>query len=640
MRTRRTSVILGLSIVATIGCIWYWSSTGGQISRPRVHHRLPEKLRVETISSDLSAQFDPHQVETKTGVRIGGLSPGRPWEPRGRHRHAIIAPPPSTLRFRAHVPESAKLRFAIAVAQPSEPPASAIGVRFVVTIEGERVFARVLNPVDHRDERRWFDSEIDLADWSGREIDIHLSTEADGTPPAAGTPGWSYVRIVREAWRERQPAGAEPNVLFLVVDTLRADHLGCYGANPSPSPVLDALAKKGFVSEEALSQASWTLPSMGTLFTGLHPTSHGLTGQSNRALEASSGGADRSSSAYLSTVLPTLATLAQSAGITTVGVSSTPMVSMATGLSRGFETFADFEWPRSGWPDAEEVNEIFLSWLESNPDLRFFAYLHYMDTHDPYQPPAAYLPTAPEGTRAAVAGGRVTDLPQATTAGSSPLTAAELAHLKTLYDAEIRYWDSQLGVLLDGLEAAGVMESTIVIVTSDHGEEFLEHGRLKHRKTLYDEVIRVPLVLYGPGIRALRLRVATQGIDVLPTIAALLGAEVPFDAPGQNLLAGPEERAAIVSTQWSQRLGGTAGQLIAVRTPRWKLIWNPESGSRELYDLLTDPAEQVNRYGSVPEGDKLAPLLREWQARAPRPPEAAGRHLRFEEMLRALGYIE
>src|SRR5439155_710163 len=268
-------------------------------------------------------------------------------------------------------------------------------------------------------------------------------------------------------------------------------------------------------------------PSVATLFTGLHPRSHGVVGPS------ADGAPAASDPGFLADTLPTLAERAEAAGVTTVGVSGSPLVSRATNLARGFETFVEFGWDRArnDWPPAAAVNARFLAWLERNRGLRFLAYLHYMDPHDPYTPPAALRPPAPPGVRPAVAAGQAEGLARRVNApGGSALAAVELEHLRRLYDAEIRAWDAELGTLLDALAARGLADSTIVVLTADHGEEFQEHGRLKHRIHLYDELLHVPLVIAGPGVRPGRVAEQAQGIDLFPTLAALLGTAPPRSA--------------------------------------------------------------------------------------------------------------
>jgi len=570
--------------------------------------RLPAEIRLEQVVADLSATFDPSAVvEQAAGapVHLGGVQPtGHFGDPGGAYRRAIVAPPRSRLRFAVHVPPGAALHFSTGVQGQA-------GVRFRVIVDGREVFARTLDPALRRRDRRWFDERVDLAPWAGRDIEIALTTEAAGSASQAAAPGWSHVRLVHESRRARQAAGAgAPSVLVVLVDTLRADHLGCYGAAPSPSPVVDRLAAGGLVFEQAVAQSSWTMPSVATLFTGLHPRSHGVVGASADADGAASD------PGFLADTLPTLAEHAEAAGITTVGVSASPLVSRATNLARGFETFVEFGWDRArhDWPPAAEVNARFLAWLERNRGLRFLAYLHYMDPHDPYTPPATLRPPTPPGVRPEVAAGQVD--PLARRPGSAALTAAEVEHLQRLYDAEI------------------------LVLTADHGEEFQEHGRLKHRVHLYDELLHVPLVIAGPGVRPGRVAEQAQGIDLFPTLAGLLGAAPPRGLPGHDLLAVRAEAPAISETLYGLMPDGATTPIVSLRTAEWKLIHAPALGRYELYDLRRDPAEREDRFGSAAEGAALAARLAEWETAAPAPPRAEGHDPALGEKLRALGYVD
>jgi len=604
----------------------------------RGEFRLPAEIRVEQVVADLSATFERSAVAEEAAgapVQLGGIQPTPHFgDPSGAYRRAIVAPPRSRLRFAVRVPPGGALHFSTAVQAQDH----AAGVRFTVAVDGRQVFARTLDPASKRHDRRWFDERVDLAPWAQRDVEIALATEAAGAGPLVGTPGWAHVRLVSESRRARQATGAgTPSVLVVLVDTLRADHLGCYGAAPSPSPVVDRLAGGGLVFEHVVAQSSWTMPSVATLFTGLHPRSHGVVGPS------ADGAPAASDPGFLADTLPTLAERAEAAGVTTVGVSGSPLVSRATNLARGFETFVEFGWDRArnDWPPAAAVNARFLAWLERNRGLRFLAYLHYMDPHDPYTPPAALRPPAPPGMRPAVAAGQAEGLARRVNApGGILLAAVELEHLRRLYDAEIRAWDAELGTLLDALAARGLADSTIVVLTADHGEEFQEHGRLKHRIHLYDELLHVPLVIAGPGVRPGRVAEQAQGIDLFPTLAALLGTAPPRGLPGHDLLAARTEAPAISETLYGLMPDGATTPIVSLRTAEWKLIHAPALGRYELYDLRRDPAEREDRFGSATEGAALAARLAEWEATAPAPPRAEGSDPALGEKLRALGYVD
>src|SRR5262249_42484063 len=235
-------------------------------------------------------------------------------------------------------------------------------------------------------------------------------------------------------------------------------------------------------------------------------------------------------------------------------------------------------------------NRRFLDWLAPNRQHRFVAWLQYMEPHDPYTPPAAMRPTAPPGMRPDLAAGWVLDFSRQR--DEPQLPADQIGYLRALYDGEIRSWDAELPGLLDGLARLGLRDSTVIVVTADHGEEFMEHGLLLHRAHLYDELLHVPLVIAGPGIRPGQRTDQVQGIDLFPTLAELLGFDVPADRPGHSLLAEGPERLAVSETDGLAN-NGVRVDLVSVRRRGWKLIYAPARSSAELYDLGADPGEHV-----------------------------------------------
>src|SRR6266566_1050262 len=356
-------VPMAVALIVAGGAVaswWLWRTAG----------LLPPQIETEELVEDLSLQLDPARLSAY--FLVGD-----------RARRALVAPPPSTFRVHAHVPEGGVLGFGVGVASAGHPDPGAANVHFSATVDGREVFSRVLGPGVRRRDRRWDDERIDLGAFVGREVEIALRTAVEGAGPAAGTPAWSNLAIVRRRSKERQLAGPDqPSVILLLVDTLRADRLGCYGANPSRTPRLDHLAGEGLLFENAIAQSSWTLPSIASIFTGLHMRSHGMVGGSGSA-PAAPGGAGNGG--FLPDSLLTLASHARLGGITTVGVSANPLVSRGTNLAHGFETFVEFpdDGPQTHWTPATKVNLQFVRWLRQNRRYRFFAYLHYMEPHAP-----------------------------------------------------------------------------------------------------------------------------------------------------------------------------------------------------------------------------------------------------------------
>jgi hypothetical protein len=367
--------------------------TGAVLLRPSRSDRLPPRLHIEELVTELSDRPDP-------SVRVEKIQPGHELRADAAGRMALIPTLPATWRYRLTLPAGATLRFAVGVQGDGQRDTSAAGLRFAVALDGKERFGQVVNPAAHHADRRWFEERLDLGLNAPREVELELSTTADGNGKLSGTPGWSHVRIVRDAWRDRQAArpGA-PNVLVLLIDTLRADSLGVYGAPPTATPALDAFARGGLVFAHATSQAPWTMPSVASLMTGLLVRSHGVVGDPL----GGPGAAQANGDTYLPDALSTFAELAADAGISTFGVSANPLVSRATNYAQGFETFRELELePRSdgrttekNWATAPEVNAAFVAWLRANRSQRFLTYLHYMDPHHPQRGLTAATKSAP-----------------------------------------------------------------------------------------------------------------------------------------------------------------------------------------------------------------------------------------------------
>ncbi len=389
----------------------------------------------------------------------------------------------------------------------------------------------------------------------------------------------------------------KPNVLLIVVDTMRSDRLGCYGYPKDTSPTLDALAEEGIVCKHAVAQASWTRPSIATILTGLYPSTH-------QAISKVS-------------VLPdevfTLAEAFHSEGYYTAGLVDNINIAPMFGFGQGFCEYRYFapayffgasescskltlydmlrlvrerflskaKNVNHYYRDAEYMTDRAIEWLAHLPREPFFLFLHYMDPHDPY------FVHPYDGTGYA----RV----------SFPNPPLEWApKLSAIYDGEISFWDAHFRRLLDALRARGLYENTIIVVTADHGEEFAEHGGWWHGATLYDEGILVPLVVRLPGAASAGLVVEHQVrlLDVAPTLLARCGLPIPAAMQGEALAWEDPEFEGIEQVFAEEDFEGNL--LTAVRTPEWKLIRANEHNRRglqplELYHLPTDPKERHSR---------------------------------------------
>jgi arylsulfatase A-like enzyme len=442
-------------------------------------------------------------------------------------------------------------------------------------------------------------------------------------------------------------APGAPNVVLFMLDTLRADHLSCYGYREIATPHIDSLAQDGIRFGNAFSQASWTRPSVATILTGLYPSSHGAVHKAD----------------ILPNRVDTVAEVLRAGGYRTVGFPNNANVSQAFNFQQGFEEFhylapsfffgADEPAAQltmynilrlvrerflartvdvhNYYQPAETVSAEVRGWLarrgaETRP---FFLFVHYMDAHDPYM----VHPFNGEGYA------RVAN-------PNPPAAMAEKFH--RLYDGEVAYLDQHLGTVLDDLRARGLYDQTLIVLTADHGEEFHEHGGWWHGTTLYDEQIHVPLLVKPPrgGATGRVVEELATSLDIAPTIFAaahvpappvLQGHALPLDqgaAPGRQSVFAEEDLEGNV--------------LQAVRSREWKLIsanpGNPRGLPGEaLFDLKQDAGEQrdVSRTATAQTETMRAELGRSFvQARAHAgASEQGGSDAATQERLRALGYV-
>ena len=459
----------------------------------------------------------------------------------------------------------------------------------------------------------WLDLSADLARYAGRQVTLELSV--DGLPPrlrGANLVAWGPVAVAAPApapappARELPAAGtARPNILVILVDTLRRDRLTPYGYRRETSPeIARRLAGAGTVMEDAYSQAPWTLPSVVSMMTGHYPGE--LLGVDMSAYGVPVG------------ILTTAERLGR-AGYETAGFLANPTMHVGAGFERGFRTFyappADVEWLRR---HADDLNRHALPWIAAHQDQDrpFFLYLHYIDPHDPYDNPEVVGNRSPfEGEyRGPVAGDWVHGIYTGKIVLSDP--ARDIAHLSALYDSEVHYVDRAIGQVLASLRPE-VLANTLVVLTADHGEELFDHGGWKHGQTLYEEQIHVPLIWRWDGHipAGRRLAGTVRLLDVAPTLAAAAGAPPDPGWEGMNLLpaltgAAPlAERPAFAEGLSSGPLRAAAvlGRLKLIVFNRQEPfapaddlqahLWRQDLGRMarvELYDLVHDPGERHN----------------------------------------------
>lgn len=427
---------------------------------------------------------------------------------------------------------------------------------------------------------------------------------------------------------------ASPSVLVIVVDALRADHVGAHGYARDTTPALDALAARGVLFERAVSPSNQTRSSMPSIWTGLLPSRHGVFRRDDVVREE----------------LTTLAEILRGRGWATAAWCPNPSLDRSLGHSQGFELYEDRDLqPRvtepawEGFETARPITDRFLAWLDEGRRGRpYLAWLHYRDVHGPYLPPPSHSELF-EGEPRPLTPEEIAARPEYLTLPGEP---EDLSRYVALYDGEARYTDDHVARILAELERRGELESTWVIVTADHGEGFLEHGTWDHGVSLFEEELQVPLVVAGPGLEPRRVGEVVSTLDLFPTLLELLGLPVP-ENDGESLVPLLEGRPGYLrDAALSEAPSGTDDVARALRAGDWKLIADWRSRSVGLFDLASDPAETVNRFedpAAASERERLWARLRDLgrELEAARQVDAPKAELSEElrENLESLGYV-
>jgi choline-sulfatase len=429
-----------------------------------------------------------------------------------------------------------------------------------------------------------------------------------------------------------------PNVILITIDTLRADRLSCYGYTRETTPFLDQLARDGIRFTRAYSNASWTVPAMVSLLTGLLPTTHGVE----------HGTIENRSDVVNQEVVPgeaqMWAEVLQRAGYRSFGITANGHFDPRFGFDRGFERYRCI-----GFADAEGLKQVLTSWrreiVESPP---YFLWVHLFDPHAPYRFHASamreYHPQfrrIPNKVRARLQNELVPEyLKRAeVTEGSD-----RFRYVNALYDGEVRYTDTVIREIFEDLP---ISSGDLVIVTSDHGEEFLEHQKFGHGNTLYEEVVKVPLILRLPESESAGVVVdrAVSLVDLLPSILDYLDIAIPVELQGQSvlpLLRGEQSSPRFILTSLSRF---PALKTKSITLGSWKYVHHyadPEQTG--LFELSRDPGEQRNLLHRRSElAESLERLLFELEAQAQQQRLSPGTQVLAPEevdRLKALGYLE
>ncbi|MCH2103125.1 MAG: sulfatase [Planctomycetes bacterium] len=656
------------ALTAAVLTPWAFYSTLGTISSERTVTEIHREFAFE------SEEWSVTRLNPYKRPELGNLTPSFDYRVDGGDRPAILMPPPCELSVTIEEEDAGtQLEAAVGIGRElfkrgAEPtphwPAgtTSVQIRFEVELDGEGIYDEVLtydkDPAT-QDERAWsyLGRDEDLTVEPGQKLTFRTSWVDPVFSTDIRTPvalcGFGSPQLVKRRDLPRADSSPEtPNIVLIVMDTLRADRLSSYGHNRQTTPRIDSLAERGLLYEHARSTSSWTWPSTASILTGLHPQTHGVVSDG---------------SCYLDARLRSLPEALEERGYTTVAFTCNPLIVPNKNFHQGFESFDSYHTFRK----SDAVLDSIQGFMERHAGTRFFLYLHLVDPHEQYElsqsarervalpaEPPKGMPDRPfRQFRGALLNGRGHDhMGNSKVDEYMPAEFAEWMHHS--YDAAVATADEYVGEILDKLSELELSEETIIVFTSDHGEELLEHGHLAHGQSLYEELVRVPLILAGPGIPAgVRTQRLVSNRHIAPTLAKFGGVELPA-IPDPRDLSAPDTlppHSVITSTEQGWWNGRHRLPIFGITTEEWTLHWAPSGspwaeepspdspGMWRLFDRASDPLEQNDLAEQRPE--VAAALLLELQETLKKASERAtgtkiGVGAAGASLLEGIGYIE
>ena len=576
-------------------------------------------------------------------------------------RETLVTRSPERIRFALDLPARPWLDLAVGTVEDGP-------VTFQVSVSqgGDSSSESLLLKHTVTTPHRWEMTPIDLADFAGERVTLSLSVQAEEAR-ALGFWGSPVIRRTGAMPDTNTAAPGPPQGVILIVgDTLRRDHLDLYGYGRSTTPVLSRMAAEGVLFEDNQSQATWTKVSVPSILTSLYPTTHGIANFPDR----------------MPALAVTIAEAFREAGYATWSSSSVAFSGQLSNLHQGVEVLHEAaSVTEEGTKTARPFVDRLLPWLEVHREGPFFVFLHAFDPHSPFEPRAPYNtlwadPAGKEEHEKRVDQAREFIKDEGMKGRGMP-TREEmeqagidiepyLAYEHDWYDGSIRGMDAEIGRVMEKLGQLGLVDKTLVAFISDHGEEFLEHGRHWHGNTVYGEMTNVPLILSWPGRlpAGKTVRETVQSIDLMPTLLELSLLPVPETLQGQSLLPLLAEEGDQARERWQSRpafservtqasriaTAETEVDSFAIVTEGWKLIHNvrkpDDFPEYELFDHHNDPLNLKDLAPENPEVvERLSQQLEQWheQALAARLPSddefKGGLSAQELERLRSLGYI-
>ncbi|MFC2172080.1 sulfatase [Acidobacteriota bacterium] len=605
-RTRLFCVLLVLFITLAPGC-----GKQDRSSSPSTFYRLVDRLDEASVQSPervhrlLSECQNPasHLKGTLFAIVDRGIIQTNPpvaakLKVHGSSRNVLIAAPPTRIEIPVVAPDNGYLDVGLTCFAYDR--SSLAPVTFALTaVDGQgkeiQLFSETVKPAATPREARWKDIRIQLDALGGKTGNLVFTTrsEDDGSAVLAA---WASPAI-----SVLSASTGRPNVILISIDTLRADHLGCYGYHRQTSPFIDDLAGRGVRFTRTVAPASWTLPSHMSMFTGDYPSRHGV----DKVAEA------------LHHQWDTLADVLREEGYATFAVTEGLLVSAQWGFHNGFDSYTDMSDIVEGWDQkVERTVDQAAAWLEQNRQTPFFLFFHTYEPHSPLVPPERYEKMFDPDYAGIYNGAKMRELnnPLVTPAMSNQ----DIDHIIALYDAEIRFSDDALKRLFHTLESTGALDNTYVILTSDHGEEYGERGMLaEHGHSLFNEALHIPLIFNGPDIPAgVEIPDTVSLVDIPRTILDLVGLERQTGYDGVSLhplIMGKKAASLADRPIMSEASRDLQQEIRSVIQGDVKLIGDLRKGSLEFYTATTlEPETEPMTNFQAGEDVKLTKELRKF----------------------------
>lgn len=534
----------------------------------QVRGNCPGKARAQLdwiwLAEEAGAE-PPKLVERQQPLNLGGAP-----------RRALMAPDDRTYSYYMQVPEDAELVFDHAAKGKKT---------FKVTVTPDGAGRQEL--ISAEAGKEWQEASVDLHEYAGQVVRLDLEAIGDGEA------GWGEIELMVPPRDKPEIASTEPakNVVIILIDTIRADVFEPIGGQDSKvdTPEFDELTKEATVFTAAYDNENWTKPSVATVLSGLYPVTHDAKQQDD----------------VLDRKVELLSQQLKAEGFKTGAFIANGYVSDKFGFKKGWDGWRNYI--REGRSSrAEHVYDDAIAWLEENKDDRFFLYVQTIDPHVPYR---FHEETTPgyAGDYNGKLNKILTGKEQADLSGDhQKLNAADYDFIRALYYGEVTYHDQHMGRLLEKLRSWGLMEDTLLIITNDHGEELDDHGKMGHGHSLYDELVRAPLLIRLPGrVPAGQvLSEPVESVDIAPTVLQVLGMNSSKDHEGVSLVSlmegRPAQRPFYAVTEFLK-----AGRSVRVGT--WKMI-GTSSRWKRLYNVAEDPGEQKNLIEDAPLARRMCEL--------------------------------